>query len=193
MITKLTTELLITAYSQGYFPMPAEEDGEIHWYRPDPRAIIPLNGFHVSRTLRKRLASAEFTHSFDRAFTAVMKACGDREPTWINEEFIAAYSLLHAQGLAHSVEIWADDILVGGAYGVSLGGAFFAESMFHKSTDASKAALYYLIHHLSHQGYSLFECQFLTQHLSSLGAIAISDSEYIKRLNLALKTPVDFS
>jgi leucyl/phenylalanyl-tRNA--protein transferase len=116
-----------------------------------------------------------------------------REPTWINEEFIAVYGQMHDLGLAHSVEIWLGESLVGGVYGVSLGGGFFAESMFHKSTDASKVALYFLIQRLNEKGFSLLECQFLTEHLSSLGAIAIPDGDYIKRLNLALKTPAEFS
>lgn len=193
MQTRLTPELLLSAYSQGYFPMPGDLPDEIFWYRPDPRAIIPLDGFHVSRSLQRRLRRGQFTYTFNLAFPEVMAGCSDRITTWINDEFKDAYSHLHQLGFAHSVEIWQDAKLVGGVYGVAIGGAFFAESMFHRTTDASKAALYYLVQRLRNQGFSLLECQFLTPHLESLGATAISDEIYIQRLTTALAVKVSFS
>jgi len=193
----LTVEILCTAYAQGYFPMPHHETGEIEWYRPDPRAIFPLEGFHVSRSLQKTLDRGTFEISFDRDFTAVMRECATRHPdegNWITEEFIRAYSELHRHRLAHSVEVWSGDELVGGTYGVALGGAFFAESMFHRKTDASKVALYHLVDRLKTTGYTLLEVQFLSPHLESLGAIAIPDEEYMKKLAEALqKDPEPFA
>lgn len=191
-ISRLPPDLLVQAYASGYFPMPDSATGEIHWYRPDPRAIFPLDGFHVSVSLKKRLKKEPFTITFDTAFTDVMKGCAARPDTWINDEFLAAYTKLHTLGIAHSVEVWNKKTqkLVGGVYGLSLNGAFFAESKFHTETDASKAALYFLVEKLRKQGFLLLEVQFMTPHLKSLGAVEISDEEYTKRLQEALsKTP----
>ncbi|MCB9228592.1 MAG: leucyl/phenylalanyl-tRNA--protein transferase [Deltaproteobacteria bacterium] len=182
----LNPELLYAAYSQGYFPMPDQEGEDILWFRPDPRAIIPLDGFHVSRSLRKTLRKQLFQVTFDQSFQDVMLGCASHPETWISQEFVDVYGQMFAVGLAHSVEIWHRDILVGGTYGVSLGGAFFAESKFHRMTDASKVALYYLVERLKEGGYTLLECQFLTEHLKSLGAVEISDSQYIHQLKEAL-------
>lgn len=188
----LNPEILFAAYSQGYFPMPDHQTGEILWFRPDPRAIIPLHGFHVSRSLKKKIRKNIFSVSYNQAFRQVMKGCASHPNTWINDEFIAVYSQMHRLGLAHSVEIWQNESLVGGTYGIAIGGAFFAESMFHSVTDASKVALYYLVEQLLKQGFTLLECQFITDHLKSLGAIEIPDQKYIYYLGEALKLDVDF-
>lgn len=183
----LTPRVLEFAYRNGYFPMSDPDSGETNWYRPDPRAILPIDGFHCSKSLAKTLRKSEFTFTFNQAFAEVMRACADRsEGTWISEEFLDAYGDLHRAGKAHSVEIRRNGKLVGGAYGVALGGAFFAESMFHRETDASKVALYHLVRRLHECGYRLFEVQFLTPHLKSLGAIEISDEAYALRLTEAL-------
>lgn len=187
---RLTPELLVAAYSQGFFPMPEPETNEILWYHPDPRAVLPLDGFHCSHSLRRSLK--RFSVTFDTAFKEVMQACGDRAETWITDEFVSVYSEMHSRGLAHSVEIWEKGKLVGGTYGVSLGGAFFAESKFHRTTDASKAALYHLVHALNQGNYALLEVQFLTDHLKSLGAIAIAAEDYMSRLASALTRPAAF-
>ena len=183
----LTPRVLEFAYRQGYFPMCDPDTGETNWYCPEPRAILPLDAFHCSRTLAKRLKTAPWTLRFNTAFSEVMRHCADRpEGSWISEEFIDAYTALHRDAKAHSVEIWDGEKLVGGVYGVALGGAFFAESMFHRSTDASKAALYYLVRRLNECGYALLETQFLTPHLESLGAIEIEEADYNARLAAAL-------
>lgn len=188
----LNPEILHAAYSQGYFPMPDADTGEILWFRPDPRAIIPLEGFHVSRSLRRTLKRKLFKLTYDQAFHQVMKGCAARPDTWISEEFMIAYGQLHALGTAHSVEVWYQDRLVGGTYGVSIGGAFFAESMFSRVTDASKVALFHLVEQLRRQGFILLECQFLTEHLRSLGAIEIPDTDYIELLDEAIQLNVEF-
>ena len=185
MKLELSPELLIKAYSHGFFPMP-ESNGEIHWYRPDPRAILPLDAFHISRSLSRCIRKKVFTLSFDKNFRQVMEACANRPETWITSEFIELYTELFKRGFAHSVEVWQDGVLVGGVYGVCLGRAFFAESMFHLKTDASKFALHALVEKLREKEFSLLEVQFLTSHLSSLGAIEISHGEYMKMLEKAL-------
>lgn len=185
------TELL-TAYAQGYFPMPNFKTGEIEWFRPNPRAILPLNQFHCSHSLRKVLRKKLFTITFNKTFLQIISACGQRDETWINPEFQRAYTELHHLGYAHSVEVWEDCELIGGLYGVSLGGAFFAESMFSKKPNASKIALFELVKHLNHSGFLLLEIQFLTPHLQSLGATEITDEAYIQLLEKALKIPTTF-
>ncbi len=188
----LSPQLLVYAYSNGYFPMPDPGTGQIGWFRPDPRAIIPVDGLHVSRSLRRTLRSAPFRVTIDQAFADVMKACADREGTWINGEFIGAYCELHRRGYAHSIEVWHQEKLAGGLYGVALSGGFFAESMYHKVTDASKVALFNLITHMKAKGMSLLEVQFLTPHLKSLGAVEISDESYIQMLQDAMASPARF-
>jgi leucyl/phenylalanyl-tRNA---protein transferase len=188
---RLTPALLERAYRLGCFPMPDEHD-VIGWYQPDPRAVIPLEGFHVSRSLQRKLAKNVFAATFDQDFTAVMRGCAQRQPTWITPEFVAAYSHLHRLGKAHSVEVWRGAQLAGGVYGVHLGGAFFAESMFHTVTDASKIALAKLVERLRERGFALLECQWLTPHLASLGAVEIPHKEYLRRLDAALKLECEF-
>jgi leucyl/phenylalanyl-tRNA---protein transferase len=183
----LTPRILEFAYRQGYFPMSDPDTGETNWYRPDPRAILPLDGFHCSRRLARRLKKEPWRITYDSDFTQVMRHCAERaEGSWISEEFVDAYTALQHSGRAHSLEVWLGDELAGGVYGVALGGGFFAESMFHRVTDGSKVALYHLVKRLSECGYVLLETQFLTPHLQSLGAIEISDTEYEKRLKEAL-------
>jgi leucyl/phenylalanyl-tRNA--protein transferase len=172
--------------------MPHPESGEIMWLTPDPRAVIPLDAFHASRSLKKTLRRGAFTVTFDRAFGGVMKSCADREDTWITGDFLTVYGELHRAGDAHSVEVWRGDALVGGTYGVTIGGAFFAESMFHREDDASKVALYHLVERLRAHAFTLLEVQFLTPHLASLGAVEISRSEYLRRLKRAVAVKARF-
>lgn len=189
---KFSADLLEIAYRNGFFPM-ADDTGEIGWYQPDPRAILPLDGFHVSRSLRRTERKAGFRISFDENFEQVMRACGDRpEGTWMTEAFIEAYSELQRTGRAHSVEVWQGDLLAGGTYGVCLGAAFFAESKFHRVTDASKVALHALVERLRAGSFRLLEVQFLTPHLKSLGAVEISAREYERRLQDALSLSSEF-
>lgn len=190
--TRLHPALLRRAYAMGYFPMPHGDPEEIAWFHPDPRAILPLDGFHVSRSLARTLRRGRFSVTRDRAFRDVMRGCADRAETWINDEFLEAYGALHDEGDAHSVEVWLDGTLVGGVYGVSLGGAFFAESMFHRATDASKVALHHLTGHLRDRGFALLETQFLTPHLESLGVIEIDALDYMRRLEAALRLKRQF-
>lgn len=186
------SQQLLWAYSQGFFPMPDPQNEIIEWYRPDPRAILPLDQFHVSRSLKKLLKNQVFAISLDKAFAEVVAHCADRPETWINAEFQRAYTELHFLGHAHSLEVWLKEELVGGVYGVQLGGAFFAESMFSKKDNASKVALYELTKHLILQKFQLLEIQFLTPHLASLGATEISDMKYQILLKQALKLPCQF-
>lgn len=170
--------------------MPGHNRDIIEWYRPDPRAIIPLNSFHVSRSLSKILRKGIFTVTRDQDFEGVMRGCAVREEgTWITEEFIRVYGEMHRQGIAHSVEVWQNDRLVGGTYGINIGSAFMAESMFHHATNASKVAVAALVDHLNKQHFTLFEVQFLTPHLQSIGAIEISDQQYCMMLVEARESP----
>ena len=179
--------LLVSAYSSGWFPM-AVDHGEIRWYSPDPRGIIPLDTFHLPSRLARVIRSGKFTVDIDRAFESVMRACAetdrnDGDPgTWINDEILESYIELHRVGLAHSVEAWQGDRLVGGLYGVALGGAFFGESMFHHATDASKVALAALVDRLQVRGFRLLDIQWVTPHLEQFGAIEIARAQYLKVL-----------
>ena len=182
--------MLRLAYAQGYFPMPEPKTDEIFWYFPDPRAIIPLDGFRTTRSLMRSLRNRGYEITFDRAFHDVMKMCAARSETWINDEFLRCYHLLHREGDAHSVEVWQEGRLVGGVYGVCLRGAFFGESMFHTERDASKVALYHLIERLRSKAFRLLEVQFMTEHLRSLGAIDIPGDAYKELLAQALQAPL---
>jgi len=167
--------------------MADERSGEVLWFRPDPRAVIPLDGFHVSRSLARTLRRGRFEVRVDTAFTTVMRGCADRpEGSWISERFVEVYGALHRAGKAHSVEAWRDRRLVGGVYGLALGGAFMAESMFHRETDASKVALAALVGRLRERGFTVLDVQYLTPHLESLGAVEITRREYERRLERAL-------
>jgi leucyl/phenylalanyl-tRNA---protein transferase len=190
----LTPEGVELAYRHGIFPMADERSGEVLWFRPDPRAIIPLNGFHASRSLARTLRRGLFEIRVDTDFEGVMRGCADRpEGTWISERFVEVYAALHRAGKAHSVEAWREGRLVGGTYGVALGGAFMAESMFHRETGASKVALALLVSRLREQGFILLDVQYVTPHLESLGAVEITRREYERRLEQALGLPCRFA
>ena len=187
----LTPQVLAAAYCNGIFPM--DVDGQIEWFSPDPRAIIPLDAFHVPATLRQTCRQGRFEIHIDTAFEAVMRACGDREEgTWISEEIVDAYCRLHEMRLAHSVECWRGGELVGGLYGVALGGAFFGESIFSRQRDASKVALVILVERMRSRGFALLDIQFMTEHLARFGAVEIPRAEYLTRLEAALQMPATF-
>jgi len=190
---KITPEVLLHGYATGVFPM-AESAGsdEIFWVEPQMRGIFPLDGFHLSRSLRRRLLRSDFTVTVDRGFADVVTACADRPETWINSQIFDLYLALHRMGYAHSIEIRRDDALIGGVYGVALGRAFFGESMFSRATDGSKIALANLIARLRTGGFVLFDTQFLTPHLKSLGAIEIPQADYLERLHTTLETSANF-
>jgi leucyl/phenylalanyl-tRNA--protein transferase len=189
--------LLVAAYASGWFPMATE--GEIRWYSPDPRGILPLDAVHIPRRLARVARSGRFRIEVDRAFGDVIRACAadDRDPldpgTWINDEIIESYTALHEEGIAHSVETWLDDRLVGGLYGVALRGAFFGESMFHRETDASKVALVALVERLRARGYALLDTQWITPHLEQFGAVEIPREEYLRRLEASLSLDCTFA
>jgi leucyl/phenylalanyl-tRNA---protein transferase len=185
--------LLVAAYEAGYFPM-GHDDGQIRWYSPDPRGILPFETFHTPARLARLIRGGRFRVSADEAFRAVMDACAaDRdEGTWITGEIVETYCGMHEAGLAHSIEVWLGDMLAGGLYGVSLGGAFFGESMFHLERDASKVALWHLWDRLRRGGYQLLDIQWLTPHLASFGAVEIPRDEYLTRLEGALASQCRF-
>ncbi|MEM9125097.1 MAG: leucyl/phenylalanyl-tRNA--protein transferase [Pseudomonadota bacterium] len=190
----LTPELLLHGYSIGIFPMAEHrDDPDLFWVDPKFRGVIPLDGFHISRSLARRLRNCGFTITIDRAFEGVVDGCADRVDTWINAELRDLYQRLHASGHAHSLEVWDGAALVGGVYGVVLGAAFFGESMFSRRTDASKIALAYLVDRLRQTGFVLFDTQFLTAHLASLGAIEIPKSRYRAALKEAIDISGDFT
>lgn len=186
---RLTSADVEAAYRAGIFPMADPDRGVITWHRPKRRAILPLDAFHASRSLSALLRRRPFEITWDRCFASVMDACADRPGTWISAEFKTIYGELHAQGKAHSVEVWVAGELAGGLYGVHLGGAFFAESMFHRRTNMSKVALAELVSRLRAQGFALLEVQYLTEHLAQFGVLEISDKKYQARLREALDLP----
>ena len=191
---EITPDILLRAYAMGIFPMSdGREDPQIHWIDPRRRGVLPLDGFHISRSLAKRLRSGQFRTTVDTAFEAVVEACADRGETWISRRIQRLYGQLHALGFAHSVEVWEGDQLVGGVYGVTLGAAFFGESMFSRTTDASKVALAFAVHRLRAGGFRLFDTQFLTPHLASLGGIEITRADYHRRLAEALAADASFA
>lgn len=189
----IPASLLVAAYRAGYFPM-AMDDGAIQWFSPDPRGVLPLDGYHASRRLLRVARSGRFEVTVNRAFRDVMESCAaDRdEGTWISGEIVEAYGELRDLGLAHSVEVWHEGALAGGLYGVSLKGAFFGESMFHRVTDASKVALTALVGRLVERGYALLDIQWLTPFLETFGAIEIPRDEYLRRLGLSLEQDCRF-
>ncbi len=182
------------AYRRGVFPMYNHWTDEIEWYRPDPRTIIPVEAFHISRSLQKTLRQGIFEVRFNTDFEGVMRGCADREEgTWITEEFIQVYGELHRQGKAHSVEVMLNERLVGGTYGLALGSAFMAESMFHYETDASKVALASLVARLQARDFLLLDVQYLTPHLARFGATEIPFRDYYDRLRRALRRDAHFN
>lgn len=188
----LDPDFLLVAYCNGYFPMATHRYGSIKWYSPEPRGIIPLDGLRVTRSLKRKLNRNVFTIRINSAFEHVMRSCADREETWISEEIISAYTTLHRRGFAHSVETWYDERLVGGLYGVAIGGAFFGESMFSRMADASKVALVHLVERLRQRGFILLDTQYVTEHLQRLGAIELPRRSYLRLLAKAIAINTSF-
>ncbi|WP_170404376.1 leucyl/phenylalanyl-tRNA--protein transferase [Ruegeria arenilitoris] len=190
----LSPELLLHGYSIGIFPMAEHRDAaELFWVDPKSRGVFPLDGFHVSRSLSRRIRKCGYSITINRDFSGVVDGCADRADTWINAELRDLYLQIHRTGHAHSLEVWEADHLVGGVYGVALGAAFFGESMFSRRTDASKIALAYLVDRLRQTGFQLFDTQFLTAHLASLGAIEIPRTQYRQELDEAINAAADFT
>jgi leucyl/phenylalanyl-tRNA--protein transferase len=188
----IAADLLLHAYRSGAFPMATPND-EIAWFSPDPRALIPIDErFHVPHGLRRTLTRSLFEIRINTAFEAVMRGCAQREETWINDEVFLSYQNLHRLGHAHSVEAWQGGRLVGGLYGVAVGGAFFGESMFHLVTDASKVALVALVSRLRERGYRLLDTQWSTTHLRTFGTYEIPREKYLKQLRAALELDCRF-
>jgi leucyl/phenylalanyl-tRNA--protein transferase len=190
---ELSVTRLLAAYRSGIFPWTVDP---ISWWSPDPRGVFELDQFHVSKSFGKVIRHGVFQVTADRAFPEVMAACAapgpGRQETWISPEFIQAYTRLHEQGYAHSVECWKDGQLVGGIYGVATGGLFAGESMFHRESNASKVALHHLVERLRERGFALFDIQMLTPITQQLGAVAISRDEYLKRVAKAVDLPCKF-
>lgn len=196
-IPDITPQMLLRAYATGVFPMAeSADDPGLFWLEPEQRGILPLTEFHVPRRLARTLRSGRFHFRVDTAFDEVIAACAaaveDRPSTWISKRIRSLYGQLHRLGHCHSVECYAGADLVGGLYGVAIGGAFFGESMFHRATDASKAALVHLVDRLKIGGYTLLDSQFITEHLSQFGAIEIPKQEYQIRLKDAIKRRANF-
>lgn len=184
----LTPERILEAYAAGFFPMGEPGSGAIHWYHPDPRTILPLDGLKVSQGARRKIKAGAYEVRFDTAFAAVLEACAQRPPTWITPEVARAYTALHERGRAHSAEAWSGAELVGGVYGVRVGAAFMAESMFHSADDAGMVALHGLVEKLRRNGFALLDVQFMTGHLGRSGAVEIPRQEYLDRLAAAVRT-----
>jgi len=185
MDPEFTAELVLRAYTAGIFPM-GHDDGVIRWYSPDPRCIIPLDEFHTSKRLARTIRQGKFELKVNADFEKIMRLCAERESTWITDEIVRVYCELHKHGFAHSVEAYLDGEIAGGLYGVSIGGAFMGESMFHVATDASKVCLAYLVQRMKDRGFVLLDSQYVTDHLSTFNAIQISRQEYLERLRDAL-------
>ena len=189
---KLTPEVLEACYRAGAFPMD-DGNGQIGFYRSDPRSILELDSLHVSKSLARVIRKGTYGVYINRNFEAVIRACADRKDTWINAEIIRAFIRFHEAGKAHSVEAYKDDELVGGLYGVALGGAFMGESLFSRMRDASKVCLVHLVERLKSRGYVLLDCQIHNEHLARLGAVEIPESEYLRRLEHALQLDRSFA
>ncbi len=180
-------EIILAGYQQGVFPMGISDGTDkIAWFSPNPRAIIPIDTFHIPHGLARTLRKKIYEIKIDTAFTEVLEGCARRETTWINADIIESYIEMFRLGYAHSVEAWRDGELAGGLYGVALGGAFFGESMFHYKTDASKIALHALVERLKTRGYTLLDTQWITEHLQQFGTVEIPREEYLRRLDAAL-------
>ncbi|TCS67226.1 leucyl/phenylalanyl-tRNA--protein transferase [Primorskyibacter sedentarius] len=193
-MTALTPELVMKGYRSGIFPMAERrDDPEVFWVDPRRRGIIPLDGFRISRSLARRLRRQDYSVTVNTAFEDVLEACADRTETWINDPIRQTCIELHARGEAHSLEVWQDGALAGGVYGLSLGAAFCGESMFSRRTDASKVALAWLVDRLNLAGFTLFDVQFVTTHLESLGAVEIDRRKYQALLKEALTRDADFT
>ena len=194
MTGQLKPDILLAAYRAGIFPMAESAiDKNIIWVDPKYRGIMPLNQFHVSKSLRKEILKLNYQVSVNTRFEEIIKMCAERPETWINQDILTNYCLLHQNGHAHCLEIWSNKKLIGGVYGVSIGAAFFGESMFSKKNNASKIALAYLVHRLKKTGFKLFDIQFLTPHLASLGAIEITKVKYRTLLCRAVEEFANFN
>jgi leucyl/phenylalanyl-tRNA--protein transferase len=189
---RLDADLLLRAYGAGLFPMAASKQGPLSWFSPDPRTIIPLDGFNVPRSLSRVIRERPFEIRVNGAFDAVIHGCADRDDTWISREIIEATTELHRRGFAHSVESWRADELAGGLYGVAIGGAFFGESMFSRTPNASKAALVALVERLRTRGFRLLDVQYSNPHLAQFGTVEISRGNYLDLLAHALTLPAVF-
>ena len=183
----IDTQFLLMAYCHGYFPMADAKNGEIGWYSPDPRGIFDLDHFKIPRSLRQTIRKNIFEVRVNNRFEEVIRSCGAREETWISEDIVQTYVQLHRQGYAHSVESWKNGVLVGGLYGVAIGGAFFGESMFSREGDASKVALVFLVERLNERGFELLDTQWITGHLTRFGAKEIPRKEYLRILRRAIE------
>jgi leucyl/phenylalanyl-tRNA---protein transferase len=197
-VTSVTPQVLLKAYAAGIFPMAeSAEDNALYWVEPEERGIIPLDAFHISHSLRKRVRQGTYEIKIDTAFNNVIALCAEqsatRKETWINKRIIALYTQLHKINCAHSVEAWQDGKLVGGLYGVKIGSAFFGESMFSRATDASKVALVHLVARLKFGGFTLLDAQFVNHHLIQFGTIAIKKAAYHKLLEPALERDANFA
>lgn len=190
---QIRPSLLLAAYRAGLFPMAMDETGEIGWFSPDPRGILPLDTFHIPHGLKRRLRKNPFEIRINSAFSDVMAGCAEREQTWISRIIKDSYTRLHDLGWAHSVETWQDGDLVGGLYGVAIGGVFFGESMFSRRTDASKVALVALVERLQKRGFTLLDTQWSTDHLKTFGCLDIPRADYLERLEAALAIETDFA
>ena len=194
MTGQLKPDILLAAYRAGIFPMAeSASDKNIFWVDPKYRGIMPLNEFHVSKSLRKEILKLDYQVSVNTRFEEIINMCAERPETWINQDILTNYCLLHKNGHAHCLEIWSDKKLIGGIYGVSIGAAFFGESMFSKKNNASKIALAYLVDRLKKTGFKLFDIQFLTPHLASLGAIEITKVKYRTLLFQAVEEFANFN
>jgi leucyl/phenylalanyl-tRNA--protein transferase len=185
-------QFLLTAYCNGYFPMADPKTGEIGWYSPDPRTIVPLEEFKIHRSLRLTMKKETFDIRLNTRFEEVMRGCAHRNETWISEEIIRSYVRLHELGYGHSVEAWSKGSLAGGLYGVAIGGAFFGESMFSAERDASKTALVVLVERMKERGFQLLDTQYITPHLAGFGAKEIPRDKYLHRLNAAIAIECKF-
>lgn len=188
MVERLTPQMLIQAYSMGVFPMGDSNNptAPVRWYAPDPRCIFDLDNFHVPKRLARTYRQGKFEYKINGAWHEVMAYCAAREDTWITDDIFDAYTELYKMGRAHSVEAYYNGELAGGLYGVCLGGAFMGESMFHLVTDASKCALLFLVERMREREFTLLDCQFITGHLSTFGALEIPQAEYVARLQEAM-------
>ena len=193
MIKYLSPEVLLFAYQQGLFPMAEGRNAkQIQWIQPEKRGIFQLGNFHISKSLRRVILKKDYSITINSCFPKVMEKCADRSETWINDDIYNCYCKLHEDGFAHSVEVWRNGHLIGGVYGVTIGAAFFGESMFSEAANGSKIALAYLHDRLLKAGFLLFDTQFLTEHLASLGAIEISQTQYLVKLEKALNKNATF-
>lgn len=193
MTETLTAEILLQAYAAGVFPMAqSRDDPELFWMDPALRGVFELENFHISRSLARKIRKNAFEIKVNTSFMQVVAGCADRTETWINAPLLDLYADLHHKGHAHCLEVWQNNLLVGGVFGLTIGGAFFGESMFSRQKDASKIALAYLMDRLRIGGFRLFDTQFITPHLASLGAVEIPRSVYHSRLEQAIKQSADF-